>query len=452
MEKKPDGTNVTRNSRMEDRAVAAYQRQQETAIEKIYQKARDEMENQSKDNEKVAKNVSLSNISKISDPEELLKLYERCPDPSAFQSLLTREQQENLIDYQHRRHEIKNKELMDMVQERIKAEKMNARKVSQFLRFKIVDLNKPDYGSPAVFTVWNSTEDVSRLLSEGKAVSVFNVTPGNYRFHKPLQLNTTRQTQYRELSRTVEYPARKVTRLNELAFDCEPIFSEVDIVGIVVFIQESCSGSRTSQTVFLADLDFNFVGIVFWGSCKDYGWENVLTVSSIVACSNLQYVRKRNSIPVVYVNDSSVFTENPKLSYLKDEIKALKSSLTDDKVFISKCEEEIQLRLEDQKNNSNVSRNSNDSGQSLQSSLKPKYINGFKTKPNASSTPFKSFSSVLDVSDQEPSPIQKRIEKLQMYGEPPPLSPLLPMDNLEKFRKQFKVPFKNKTSTDPSSK
>lgn len=198
---------------MEDRAAAVYQRQQEITIEKIYQQARDEMENQTKDNGNVTKKLSLSNIGKISDPEELLKLYERWPDPSVFQvifkgskslcytlpiinhmyrmfkcmkllfqSLLTSEQQETIIDYQRRRHEIRNKELMDLVQERIKTEKMNTRKVSQFLRIKIADFRNPDYGNPAVFTIWNSTEDMARFMSEGKVISIFNAMPSSYRW------------------------------------------------------------------------------------------------------------------------------------------------------------------------------------------------------------------------------------------------------------------------------
>lgn len=61
---------------------------------------------------------------------------------------------------------------------------------------------------------------------------------------------------------------------------------------------------------------------------QSYGWENVLRPQSIVGCCNLYWKGKSNTqVPVLYVSQTSVFTENPKIPLLREGIKLLKESL-----------------------------------------------------------------------------------------------------------------------------
>lgn len=58
-------------------------------------------------------------------------------------------------------------------------------------------------------------------------------------------------------------------RLSEVTkTDFRPPFGELDIVGMVAYIGSSLPGNSGFQTVYLADTDFNILGLAFWGGVK----------------------------------------------------------------------------------------------------------------------------------------------------------------------------------------
>lgn len=109
--------------------------------------------------------------------------------------------------------------------------------------------------------------------------------------------------------------------------------------------------------------------------------------------------------------------------------------------FLPKCQQKLTNKLEEQKSQANTSKNASNCSDYDPSYSKPKYLNGFVSKPSASSTPVKSCLRGVDTGAHEPSPIHRRMEKLQSYGEPPPVPPLL-TGCLDKFKTKFKVPLK----------
>lgn len=115
--------------------------------------------------------------------------------------------------------------------------------------------------------------------------------------------------------------------------------------------------------------------------------------------------------------------------------------------MIAKCQEEITSKLDNSyhhvsKNVSNCSDLSVNDG----SVNKPKFLSALAMRPNASSTPLKSKKIGADLVDFEPSPIQKKLDYLRAFPEPPPISPLIPENCLKKVSTKFKVPFKQSSN------
>ena len=93
--------------------------------------------------------------------------------------------------------------------------------------------------------------------------SVFNV----YFRNGELQLTVTPQTQYELLSKQTDtFSERSIVQFDCCTSDFAPLFSEVDIVGIVIEINVLSSSS--SQVVYVADAGFNLFAITFWHGLK----------------------------------------------------------------------------------------------------------------------------------------------------------------------------------------
>lgn len=103
------------------------------------------------------------------DEEDLCELLETCSDPSSL--YLSVEQTNSLMKY----NDLRSKEISEILQGKLKAEKLNKRDVSELLKVKIVDLRKPDYCKFGVLSLWRPSEDIVEFFVEGKAISVLNV-------------------------------------------------------------------------------------------------------------------------------------------------------------------------------------------------------------------------------------------------------------------------------------
>lgn len=108
------------------------------------------------------------------DEEELCNYLEG-GDSSALH--LSVEQANSLMKFR----DLQNQEMSRILQEKLQAEKINKRDVSELLKVKIADLRNPDYSKFGILSLWRPSEDVVGFFMEGKAVSLLNVSPSNYK-------------------------------------------------------------------------------------------------------------------------------------------------------------------------------------------------------------------------------------------------------------------------------
>jgi len=75
--------------------------------------------------------------------------------------------------------------------------------------------------------------------------------------------------------------------------------------------------------------DLAYLSILFWQGIASFGYAEILTVGSIVACSNLEWRRTTSwNIPVAYCTDRTTFTCNPRRNYLCEPFENLKNLIT----------------------------------------------------------------------------------------------------------------------------
>jgi len=75
--------------------------------------------------------------------------------------------------------------------------------------------------------------------------------------------------------------------------------------------------------------DSSYLSILFWQGIASYGYTEILTVGSIVACSNLEWRRATSwNVPAAYCTDRSTFTRNPRRSHLYESFENLRNLIT----------------------------------------------------------------------------------------------------------------------------
>lgn len=86
---------------------------------------------------------------------------------------------------------------------------------------------------------------------------------------------------------------------------------------------------KNFQAVYLAyphmDSQSSYLSILFWHGIFFYGYTEILTVGSFVACTNLEWRRATTwDIPMAYCTERSTFTRNPRHSHLQKPFENLK--------------------------------------------------------------------------------------------------------------------------------
>ena len=80
-----------------------------------------------------------------------------------------------------------------------------------------------------------------------------------------------------------------------------------------------------------------YLSILFWRGLSSHGFSNILTVGSLIACSNLEYRRTRNpmwNIPICYCSERTVFTQNPRQPHLLEVFEDLKRRICVSNFFL----------------------------------------------------------------------------------------------------------------------
>lgn len=340
-------------------------------------------------------------------------------------------QKEMVLQYQSIVHNKKQEEIKERVQSKLKTE-VTQRNVTPLLRVRIVDAEFPK--DSAILTIWNPSADVHNLLQEEKAVLEIENVFSNGKRNGEIQITSSKLTTYRKLNNFSKYDVdddcfrhyTPIAKIQKKSFSHE--YNEFDTIGIVVGI--GMSESKGLQPVYIADRNMQFLRINFWKNITEYAYEDVVTISSILAICNLQWrpnhTNEINEIPQAFVTEMTTITETTRRGHLKEHfdrfIELMKSRNRQE--YCRKAFDKIQM-LEYNSKQNNISFN-------LNTSRSNSTITGhIKTEPM---TP--------DMDNNSPrSSVQDRINRLKVYGSPPKLSPIA-FRNSQNAHTNFKTPIR----------
>ena len=272
-------------------------------IEEIYLEVQKEFECNEKQNKKntysnlaTRKGISSKKTSRFPSEKEIKELctgeeindaVEESPDPSAVESLLSKDQCRVLQDYKQALKDKKESLMKLEIEKRVKhrltkqeskdlstlgANQNRYKDISNInyipiLRLRVVDLfSSPRHQVTKTFTgtiqLWRPTEEMISILKEGKRFRFFNLIANIVRDGE-VQFRATKMTRFQELSKTkavkpsknaiLDLPMdtknrnmyeaiadsryrRRLTHIDDIVVnsDFNPEFREVDIVGILV--------------------------------------------------------------------------------------------------------------------------------------------------------------------------------------------------------------------------
>ncbi|XP_021933107.1 uncharacterized protein LOC110836322 isoform X2 [Zootermopsis nevadensis] len=474
VEKLDEGRSVSRSVWAEEKAAAQWQRRHQECVEQIYSQLKLELQQKNSSQRHLKSQHHVPNakeLALICSGEKLCDILELAPDPASVEALLTEEQKYAVADYQRSKHENMQQELEARVRERLKDTAVVSRNVTPLFKVRCVDPGTPKSTQSAMLSVWRPSEDVMQLLKEGITVTLFSISAVGVR-SGALQLSAGRKTAYKPSSRhSCDYRKRRVTSLSEAACtDFCPPFGEIDVVGMVTYIGAAVQGNSGFQTVYLADTDFNVLGLSFWGGVKQFGWEEVLKPRALVAASNLQW-RHGASVRWVlcaYISELSSFSVNPRQPHLQQALTSLRQEIgqQDFDVFFSACEDKVSALLRGCTSSlSRVHSGRTTFGDSPQTSVtkgvrrplmrnpinssksvSPQVACTRKRMPLLSSPPCSPQDNVMLMHSSNMginnSPVEQRLHKLHQYGEPPPLPPLVMIPVQPVFLKEFHIPLR----------
>lgn len=352
---------------------------------------------------------------------------------------MTSTQKQQLSDFQAKQIDVRNELINQRVRERISADATNHRKINQLLKVKVIDAARPT--TTAMLSVWSPTESLVEMLRENQLVQLCNASASGIRYNE-LQISAGRNCQFRRLpnaSKLIydEY-RRRVTKISAI---CEPnftpLFNELDTVGLVVKIGHS--NSRKFQPAFLVDKSMNVMCVNFWAGLKSFAYDDLVVVGAVLAVRDLQWrtISSVQTIPSTFATEFTTFTEHPKTSELADEFNALREFVSkQDKAFLV---QQSLLKIESMRSGPKPNL-------SVLSPKTPLLVRDESRNNNSTNSLLRTPTDFSPGVGQLIAPVQRRIDKLSMYGEAPPLSPLVLNSNHSMNRHLGKVPRKLKSS------
>ncbi|XP_046492215.1 breast cancer type 2 susceptibility protein isoform X1 [Neodiprion pinetum] len=419
-EKSSNGQSIFRNKKCEDKAAMAYENERQAQVETICAQARTEFE---------ARNRKQSRTSS-SDPQTELWCCE-----SIERDLSSQKSQSY-----HGPCEMSQKAFHDHLQSMLTRNLPPPRKVTQILKVRVAEGE-----NTALLTIWAPSDDTSDVLKEGNRVSIHNVQTSGKRFGE-LQLTVGRQSVIKfEGSGASACHQRYLTPISEVGVTgFSPPFGEFDTVGIIISLGPAPHGMKNFEAMNLAcpNADCSssaYLSILFWDGIKAHGCSDILSIGSTVACTNLQWRRSTPwAIPVAYATEHSTFTRYPRQAYLHSAFDIVNNQITDPLGYISQCATDIAKKNEQKPSATRSPGSVNTSNQESSPAvvLYQRYGPGMSPRtpqgalnPGGNTTPAK-YS------------IQKRLEKLQWYGEPPDLSPIPVNRSSLKINRKFVPPIR----------
>ncbi|KAL9974012.1 hypothetical protein ACROYT_G020541 [Oculina patagonica] len=350
MEKMADGTNIFRNSRLEEREAKRFEADRHQRREKLFLKIQEEFEKECQQPERRRSarfrrpSFSSRDLDDLHDGKEIYEALNQASDPDAVKECLSERQIRALDDYRRLLQEKKFAELQSKFErvwkEREEEQHQLQRNVVPLLKVLIADyLCKGQVRQNAVLSIWRPSEDVMHLLSEGSRLRIYHLTASGVRNRQgasELQLSATRTTRYEELPsnpdvKRMVYVPRQACSFDELRCGSFQSCSEVDVVGLVVFCSPVSSFSSSSvQNVYLSDEECNLVAIKFWGGLKAVAVEDLMTGSM---CPSLTF------------SELSTLTLKPREPHLRTALNNLQQNIPDLNLFMSNIQQTLNTIL-----------------------------------------------------------------------------------------------------------
>ncbi|XP_071566622.1 uncharacterized protein [Temnothorax nylanderi] len=433
-EKTTSGDSIVRNAKSEEKAQSKYEQQCWAKIEAFNAKAEDFQR----------KGLSCETDDMAIERIQLNEDYENL---STEESVSKKRHDELLQELRQKEERFKQR-----MQSKLRESLPGPRQVSQLLKVRVCDEN-----ANAILSIWSPSEEVVDALKEGACVSLCNIVASGKRGTE-LQLTARRSAIFKPgKMRDASYPARVCMPLCEIAnSEFAPPYGEFDTVGLVCSVGPAPYGMKDFEAVHLAyckadSSDSSYLSILFWQGIASYGYGEILTVGSIVACSNLEWRRATSwNVPAAYCTERSTFTCNPRRNHLHESFENLRNLIMDPIKYVERCTFELNVELQKKSTPTRYTPGKNTPIKIYSSTLSADKKLVDYTSPLA--TPKLRTGDSSNFIASNPS-IQKRLEKLQHYGEAPELSPII-LKRSKRVSLDFRSPISipNVNSTKKTSK
>nr|XP_050853765.1 breast cancer type 2 susceptibility protein homolog isoform X1 [Vespula vulgaris] len=409
-EKNASGESIFRNSRSEEKANLAYEEQCRSKVEAFYAEAEQK-----------------------------------------FDSARSNTFESDGIDLKGRKRNVLNRdrvaeEFKQELQSKLRESMPPRRQVSSVLKVRV---NEED--TSAVLTIWSPSEDIIDIFKEGTCISIHNIFASGKRAGD-LQLTASRNTMFNKEGICKNFlQSRTYTPLQSITDSSfNPLYGEFDTVGIVSSIVDSPYGMKNFDAVNIACPRENpkddssrssYLSILFWQGISTFGYTEILTIGSLISCSNLEWRRATSwNIPIAYCTDRSVFTRNPRHKHLCQAFENIKNLIKIPYAsYAHKCAEDISLEIQ-KKRSSRTSLYITPDKNTLDKNTPDKKTLNTSTPKLIGSNPrseTRTSSSIRSVA------IHRRLEKLHYYSNPPELSPIVLKNSSSRVSLDFRSPIRN---------
>nr|CAD7410148.1 unnamed protein product [Timema cristinae] len=164
---------------------------------------------------------------------------------------------------------------------------------------------------------------------------------------------------------------------------------------------------------------------------QELGYEDMLVPHSVVSASNLQWKHGNNLLPCVYATEMSTFSSHPRQAHLKQALHTLRGEISVDlREFVSSCRDKLKSIVQQtNKVTTPVPYKASNSTSPLHQTRTSKLVTPLHRPLNNNAEELK-----------PPSAAERKLTKLELYGDPPPLSPLVLPRLRGTLRKEFKAP------------
>lgn len=351
LEKLPNGTSVMRNERTEHLVAAEHERVRAEHVERLMAETFSQAEKADGESgtlqgvKSVRATYSVEQIRSLSSGKDIWKALQCCADSPEVESLLSEDQVRMLKEYQEQCYNQKQTAMEEKFQQVLQAAEDEGRcprkrTVVPVLKVLLGGLHEKDLQKNVccIASVWRPCPELQEMLTEGKAVSFYNVGVCPVRNVLPdvcnsaVELTTLKHTKYK----TVDCPdhvriyyERQVTSFPLLQSQQHgPQSRATDIVGVVFLIHRK----EESDTVFLTDPWFNFVQVAVYGGCDAFTTEGKVSIRQVVTATDLVVKPKqqdyKNTVALA-TTELSEISPSPRRPHLRDAVAFLRERTPD---------------------------------------------------------------------------------------------------------------------------